>query len=160
VGAALQAAEWRIPALAVSLQTDTRYHFHYGEVDWTAAAHFARQFAERLLRQAMPDDVHVLNVVVPDDATPATPVRITRLARQPYFNTVVEAPTAASRIGDVRFGVMIDPLRLEPDTDIHAIVSDRIVSVTPLSLDLTSRVDRAALGTLLLGDGGEGLTRS
>ena len=159
VGAALQAAERRIPALAVSLQTDHRYHFQYGAVDWPAAAHFTRLFAERMLRQALPADVHVLNVVVPEHATARTPSRITRLARQSYFDTVLETPSATSRIGDGHFGVHIDADRLEPDSDIYALVHDGVVSVTPLSLDLTSRVDRAALGTLLL-DGGGGPIRS
>jgi 5'-nucleotidase len=30
---------------------------------------------------------------------------------------------------------------LEPDSDIYALVVDRVVAVTPLSLDLTSRAD-------------------
>ena len=48
VGAALQAAELGIPALAVSLETDQAYHFHHGEdVAWDAAAHFTRFFARR-----------------------------------------------------------------------------------------------------------------
>ena len=37
----------------------------------------------------------------------------------------------------------------EPDSDIHALLVDRVVSVTPLSLDLTSRVAFEKLGALL-----------
>ncbi len=36
-----------------------------------------------------------------------------------------------------------------PDTDVYALRSQRIVSVSPLSLDLTSRVDFAELDRLL-----------
>ena len=38
---------------------------------------------------------------------------------------------------------------LEPDSDVHAIAVDRVVAVTPLTLDLTSRVELAALQALL-----------
>jgi broad specificity polyphosphatase/5'/3'-nucleotidase SurE len=36
-----------------------------------------------------------------------------------------------------------------PGTDSHAVVNQRIVAVTPLSLDLTSRVDLNQLAQLL-----------
>jgi 5'-nucleotidase len=40
---------------------------------------------------------------------------------------------------------------LELDSDIHALLRERIVSVSPVSLDLTSRADRRALERLLAG---------
>jgi 5'-nucleotidase len=39
----------------------------------------------------------------------------------------------------------MDLATLEPDSDVYALAVDRVVSVTPLSIDLTSRVDLAAL---------------
>jgi 5'-nucleotidase len=42
--------------------------------------------------------------------------------------------------GPLGYRVEIDRERLEPDSDVHALVVDEVVSVTPLSLDLTSRV--------------------
>jgi 5'-nucleotidase len=37
------------------------------------------------------------------------------------------------------------PETLEEDSDVHALRVDRVVSITPLSLDQTSRVDPQAL---------------
>jgi hypothetical protein len=42
----------------------------------------------------------------------------------------------------------VEPERLEADSDVRAMV-DGVVSVTPLSLDITSRVDLATIAALL-----------
>jgi 5'-nucleotidase len=69
VGAALEAASFGVPALAVSLEMDVHYHLsHSDEVDFTAAMHFTRFFAERLLTLSRPHDVDVLKVDVPENA--------------------------------------------------------------------------------------------
>ena len=72
LGAAMEAAADGVPALAASLQTDQKYHrLHSDEIDFSAATHFTRYFAARLLERRMPPDVDVLKLDVPDDATPA-----------------------------------------------------------------------------------------
>jgi 5'-nucleotidase len=112
---------------------------HHGEADWRAAAHFARHFALRLLEQSMPQDVDVLKVDVPDGATLDTPWRLTRLSRQHYVEVVLDEPHAGSALGEGHITVRVDEATLEPDSDIYALVKDHAVSVTPLSLDATSR---------------------
>jgi 5'-nucleotidase len=149
IGAALQGASMGIPALAVSLQTDVSFHYEYGDVDWAGSRHFMRLFAERMLNCRLPEDVDVLNVNVPADANATTPWRLTRLARQSYFYLLKTALGPDVRVGDRKVVIRVDHDRLEPDSDIQAIVNDRVVSATPLSLDLTSRVDRDRFGLLL-----------
>ena len=139
VGAALEGAVHGIPALAISLQMDFSKIHHHGEADWQAAAHFARHFALRLMERAMPQDVDVLKVDVPECASPDTPWRLTRLSRQHYVQVILDEPHPGSALGEGRIAVGVDETTLEPDSDIHALVCDRVVSVTPLSLDATSR---------------------
>ena len=139
VGAAFEGAVHGIPAMAVSLQMDFSRIHHHGEADWRAAAHFARQFALRLLNRPMPLDVDVLKVDVPEGATAETPWRLTRLSRQHYVEVILDEPHPGSRLGEDHIRVRVDDATLEPDSDIHALVRDQIVSVTPLSLDATSR---------------------
>jgi 5'-nucleotidase len=150
VGAAFEAASLGIPALAASLQMHPSAFLHHGEQDWTSARHFLRLFAGKLLAAALPFDVDILKIDIPENATPATPWRLTRLSRQRYFMRVLEEPTLASRLGDGHVAVQVDPDRLEPDSDIHALLNEAAVAVTPLSLDSTSRADfsliRRALG--------------
>jgi len=132
VGAALEGASFGIPSLAVSLQTAPEYHrSHSTEVDFSAAAFFAQKFARLLLDLPRPADVDVLKVEIPEGATPQTPWR------------------DKAHIGYQR---MIEPDRLEPDSDVRALV-EGVISVTPLSLDMTSRVDLSEMARLLQRNG-------
>ncbi len=144
VGAALEAAAEGIPALAVSLETEKQFHMtHSRKVDFTAAAHFTRELASRVLRGNLPDGVGLLNVNVPRDATRETPWRATRASRQSYFRSVV------NRGRFVGYDVHVELESLEVDSDIHAIFVDHLVSVTPLTYDLTARVELPALQRIL-----------
>jgi len=103
----------------------------------------------------MPGDVDVLKVDIPASATPQTPWRITRLSRQRYFQPL---PSGRRHLAEKRrlgYDMVIDYDTLEPDSDIHAVCVDRAVSITPLSLDMTSRVTLDRVGSLLRGPGGE-----
>jgi len=75
VGAALEASSFGIPAIAASQQTRHDLHLTYSnEVDFSAAAHFTRLFGEWLINNRRPDDVEVLKLDVPLNATVDTPV--------------------------------------------------------------------------------------
>ncbi len=151
VGAALQAAEMGIPGLAVSLETDKAYHYNHGAgLHWDAAAHFTRIFAQRMLQAALPFDVDVLKVDVPAEATAQTSWRITRQARQSYYKIVPPAERIApGPLIELDYRIEIDWDCLARDTDVYAFSHDRVVAVTPLSEDLTSRTDLAQLDRLL-----------
>lgn len=150
VGAALEAADEGIPALAVSLETDPQYHYnHSNDVDFGAATHFTRYFAAQLLARQLPADVDVLKVDIPCDATPETPWRITRLSRQRYYRALPSGRRYLAEKRRLGYTAAVDYAALEPDSDVHAVAVDRVVAVTPLTLDLTSRVELATLQALL-----------
>jgi 5'-nucleotidase len=142
VGAAMEGAGNGIPALAVSLETDESDHLSYSTtIDFTAAAYFTAQFGRMLLEQRMPEDVDLLKVDVPCDATPQTPWEVTRLSRKAYFLPVT--PQRATWDQPERVGYRrINEISGEGlDSDVYALRVKRLVSVTPVSLDLTSRVN-------------------
>jgi len=145
VGAALEGAALGFPALAVSLETPPENHLTYSrEVDFSTAAHFTRQFARLLLERALPDDVNVLKVDVPADATPQTPWHITRLSRKRDYRPTRPRRASWSEPGTVGYTQGDPPESHPPDSDVYVVRVLRQVSVTPLSLDLTSRVDLGA----------------
>lgn len=150
VGAVLEGAAFGIPGLAVSLEAPLEYHLSYSEdIDFRAAAFFTRLFAQRLLSVALPPDVDALKVEVPQDATEETPWRLTRVSRQPYFYPV---PGNRTRLADrvpLSYEMRMDLDTLEENSDIFALAQERVVAVSPLSLDLTSRVDFTYLTQLL-----------
>lgn len=152
VGAALEAATLGIPALAVSLETPVSQHFNLSpDVDFTVAGYFTRYFAEKLLKTEMPFDVGVLKVDVPNDATPETPWVVTRQSRERYFYPVPADPGNAQGSRNMSYVVKLDQGEPEPDSDLRVVKIDRKVSVTPLSFDLTARVDLADFTRLLQG---------
>jgi len=140
VGAALEAASYKVPAIAVSKQTDIASHHRYTEQNWDVVAHFLRIFVEKVLAGSMLPDVDILKIDVPDNATEQTHWKLTSLSRTAYYSRTIENPAFDSRICDFQTRIAVDRDNLEPGSDIHALAVERVVSVTPLSIDLTSRV--------------------
>jgi len=149
VGAAIEAASQGIPALAVSKQTDIASHKNYTDQNWDAVIHFLRMFAEKTLRKTLLPDVDVLKIDVPDNADEQTVWKLTSLSRAAYYTKTIENPSVESVIDDFTTQIADDPDAFEPGSDIHALAVERVVSVTPISIDLTSRVDFTELNTLL-----------
>jgi len=150
VGAVLEGAAFGVPGLAVSLEAPLEYHQSYSrDIDFTAAAFFTRLFAQRLLSITLPPDVDALKIEVPRDATRETPWRLTRVSRQPYFYPVPGKRTNLTDKAPLGYEMRLDLNTLEKDSDIFALVQERVVAVSPLSFDLTSRVDLGYLAQLL-----------
>ena len=145
VGAAMEAAARGIPALAASQQMHPDHFMRHEAKDWGASEHFLRLFVRKLVGARLPPDVDLIKLDVPEDATPDTPWRLSRLSRQRYFEMVLDQPGPDSRLRDGRITVIVDQAALEPDSDVHALVRERVVAVTPLSLDATSRADFGAI---------------
>lgn len=150
VGAALEAASLGIPALAMSLETESQYHLSYStEVDFTVAGAFTAFFARLLIERRLPEDVSVLKVDIPSLATLDTPWEITRLSRRIYYEPLRPERGAWDQPGRIGYRIAGDPSLDEPDTDVYALRVRRHISVTPLSLDMTSRVDFKELAEAL-----------
>ncbi|MBW7885314.1 MAG: 5'/3'-nucleotidase SurE [Caldilineaceae bacterium] len=142
IGAALEAASFGIPALAVSRQTHPEHFFnHDADVDFAVAAHFVRRFVTMVLEKGLPAGVDVLKIDVPERATPETPWRWTRVSRRRYFYPVAPQRVSLDHAAPMGFVTRAVPEELEDDSDIRAVVLDHVVSVSPLSGDLTARVD-------------------
>ncbi len=152
IGAALEAASLDIPALAVSQQTPTDLHLTYADIDFGAAAAFARRFGDWLLDHRRPDDVDALKIDIPQGATPETPWRVTRVSRRRVYWPTRPERVALSDIGRMGYEFNTDPTLAEPDSDVYALMVNHVVSVTPISLDMTSRTDLHRLRQMLAGE--------
>ena len=153
VGAALEGAALGVPSMAVSLEADTKYHLSYSEdLSFSVAAEFTYRFARLLLEKEFPADVDVLKVDVPSDATVDTPWQLTHVSRQRYYEPLATERKTWGENGVITYRQAAD-LENEPeDTDVYALRRKRWVSVSPLSLDLTSRVNFDELDDLLRED--------
>lgn len=135
---AIEAASFGIPAVAVSLETATEHHFtHSDAVDFSVAAAFARRVAAHALTHPLPYGSDLLKVDVPSDATLDTPCRLTRLTRQRYYEpAIVTGPDGLPRLSG--YYRHVDATTLEPDSDAQALLIDRVVSVCPMTIDLSA----------------------
>jgi 5'-nucleotidase len=147
VGAAMEAAALGFRSLAVSLETAQEHHLTYSrEIDFSAAAHFTLKFARFLMEKSPFPDVDLLKVDVPGDATPETAWEWTRLAKQRYYDPVAPQRESWSVPGTVGYKEAPDLKEERTDSDVFVLRERRLVSVTPISLDMTSRVDFSELG--------------
>jgi 5'-nucleotidase len=126
VGAAMEAAINRIPAIAVSVVYGGR------EFDFTPAAEFTRVLAPLVLREGLLPGV-MLNVNVPQNW--AGEVRLTKQSSKITRNLLQPGSDPRGRryywLSEQQFSEGI-----EPGTD-HAAIRDGAVSVTPLEVDRT-----------------------
>ena len=127
VAAAMEASILGVPAIAFSLVT--RQDF-----DFTAAARFARQLCRTALASPRPPRM-LLNVNIPAGVEPSGYV-VTRLGKHSYGLDVVEKVDPRGRkyywIGGSEYHH-----EDIPGSDCNAVLRERLVSVTPLMLDLT-----------------------
>ena len=153
VGAAIEAASFGIHAIAVSQQTPKDLHLSYSiDVDFSVAAQITCQFGTWLMEHSvLPDDVDLLKIDVPWGATEETPWRMTRLSRRRVYWPTRPERIALSDSGKLGYHYNTEPTQAEPDSDIYALLVDKVVSVTPMSLDMTSRTDMFRLRQIIEG---------
>jgi 5'-nucleotidase len=155
IGAVMEAAAAGIRALAVSLEMPLEGH-RDGRLtfDFSTGAQFAGRFARILLTADLPQDAAALKVDVPSDATIDTPWELTRLSRTRYYLPEKPKRKWYSNAAQIPYRIVFDAREAEEGSDVYVLHVKRKVSVTPLSLDLTSRVDFTDLEKALRGAGG------
>lgn len=147
IGAAIEGAAMGIPSLAVSLQIENinvEYIRHSRDIDFSAAAYFTQLVAGWMLNAGLPAGVDLIKVDVPNKATPQTAWKITRQAHQRYFRPVLLPATEKGDSSVIMSELITAEQGIQPETDIQALIVERIVSITPLTLDMTAPIDLAA----------------
>lgn len=139
IGAAIEAASYGVPGIAISLQSGFETHFsnEYAEMDWATSAWIARKLAAHVLEHGLPAGTHILNVNVPTSATTQTPIRWTHVSRFNYYTPVEQPQRDFSQPFRLR-ETHDAPSESEPQSDIRAFAIDRVISVTPLTGDMTA----------------------
>ncbi|OQX30109.1 MAG: hypothetical protein B0D92_00215 [Spirochaeta sp. LUC14_002_19_P3] len=141
VGAAIQAAVWGIKAVAVSLEVSHEFHFQYGKVDWSAAVAILRRTVPRLLGSEWPPDVDIIKIDIPGDANSSTPWKMCRQSREPGWWGLTPNAHPESEAGDVN--VHRGPRAGHAwgmEDDGAVLLNERRIAITPLSINMTSRV--------------------
>jgi 5'-nucleotidase len=142
IGAAIEGASHNVPSLAVSLDTHHQYHLsHSKDVDFSAAAHFTKLFAQFYLKNKFDPDVQLIKIEVPAGATSQTPWEIARLSPLRFYHPVKPERESWEEPKSTGYAIADDLERFPHDSDVYVMLKKEHVAVTPLSLDMTSRVD-------------------
>jgi 5'-nucleotidase len=153
VGAAIEAASLGVPALAVSMQTGREHHFSLSQdIDFSIAGFFTQKYARKMLGSSLHEDVDVLKLDIPQNATTQTPCVLTKQSRARYYVPIPAKRESLSDRGPVGYEIRYDEEDYEEGTDTYVLLVENKVSVTPLSFDLTSRTDFKRLARLFSED--------
>ncbi|MHC1595178.1 MAG: 5'/3'-nucleotidase SurE [Methanotrichaceae archaeon] len=151
IGAALEAASYGIPAIAASIQVvdqgdkfDSKNDHRY---EFDVAVKIVRRIVRNVLEEGLPRDVDILNVNVPVNATEDTEIVITRLARKIFKTAVHERTDPRGRPYYWIGGELVQTER--EGTDVWAVYQEGKISITPLTIDNTARVDLGAISKLV-----------
>ncbi len=102
-------------------------------------ARLAAMITEWLVKKGLPEGVDLLNVNFPYKISEDTPVRITRLARMKFENYVLERIDTRGNPYYWLGGNPVPVTEKDRGTDLYALMVERAVSITPISLDLSVR---------------------
>ena len=151
IGAALEAASYGIPAIAASIQVidegdkfDDHRTYSY---DFEVGIKFVNRIARNVINKGLPEGVDLLNINIPRHATMDTEIEITRLARKIFLTGVEKRLDPRGR---PYYWINGDLVRdAEEGTDVKAVMKKGHISITPLSLDSTARIDFGEIRGLL-----------
>jgi 5'-nucleotidase len=142
VGAALEGAFNQIPSLAISIETPLELHLSYSkEVNFRTAGHFTKYFGQILLDGKLDERVQILKVDLPADANEETPWEITRLSNVRYYLPNVEPRKDWNQPVQMSYRTEEDLSLFPEDSDVYTVLKKRLISVTPMQMDLTAPVD-------------------
>jgi len=136
LGAAMEAAIHRVPAIAVSYckqkisdQKTDKARITTEELELTAS--LAQKIVEFVLEEGMPEGVDILSINVPEKAT-CRRVRVTSLSYVGYSD-IYSKEEKGYRIAQWRLADYGDP---DPETDVYVVKEEGCVSITPIKIRL------------------------
>jgi 5'-nucleotidase len=135
VAAAMEGALLNVPSIAFSLATRKHFEFEH-------AAVFARSLVKAAVATALPRRM-LLNVNLPAYG-PITGYQVTRLGQHSYGADVVEKEDPRGRKYYWIGGTGYEHVK-EHGTDVTCVHDDRMVSISPMMLDLTDLQSLEAL---------------
>ena len=110
-------------------------------MDWEVSKKTLKDISTEVLKNGFLDRVSILNINVPKGATINTDVRITKQARCNYstFKKPETRDYSMSYILKSQLDVDID--KIAKNSDVYANYFDKVISITPLTWDLSVDTD-------------------
>ena len=151
IGAALEAADKGIHSVAISLEIPGNQYDKYDtNIDFSTSLHFTRLFATKLIGIEWPADIDIFKIEIPASANNQSAWSLTFLDRFSYYSSKINLMDAKnnSRIQVTHTASKGKFSKI--GSDAHALAQG-IISITPLSLDQTSRANFSKMQNMLNG---------
>ena len=148
IGAAIEAAMDGVPAVAFSFEVPSlkeAMEERSTGIDYQGARSMVRRLTHCILESGLPQNVNLFSVCIPSRVDPKTELEFTCLAPPLYKKEVVKG---TDPYGNPYYWISIsmgEGSVGEPDTDVHCLFEKKRISITPLSLDATARVEKEKL---------------
>ncbi|WP_455645955.1 5'/3'-nucleotidase SurE [Methanosphaera sp.] len=141
LGATFEAASFKIPTIAVSLQVireDLKFKDGVMEIDFTHAERILRKFAKKVIEHGMPEGVSVLNLNMP--VNPVSDDIVQASLAEKMYSTDVEK--RVDPYGHPYYWIIGDLIgEDEIGSDVHTLRVLNKPVVTPISTDMGMDVD-------------------
>ena len=140
LGAALEAASFSIPTIAISLEVtrdDIKFENGAVEIDFDFAGKMLKKLSKIILKKGLPEGIDLLNVNIP-----ATPVdeefEVARLGKRMYVPVI---DTREDPRGKPYYWIGGEPYESdEPGSDGYELRRAQKTTITPLTIDLTGDI--------------------
>lgn len=141
VGAAMESASHGIPSIAVSLDTPKQYHLSQStDISFDEAAKITKFFATQILK-SRPSNYDLLKIDIPEKATGNSEWEITSLSPYRYYRPTKPDRESWAEPGTTGYVISEDLEKFPENSDVYTVLAKNKVSVTPISLDMTAKID-------------------
>ncbi len=147
---ALEAASHGIPAIAASVQVvEERFKFeeNLSPSNFDVPKKVVNSIASKVLGKGLPENVDLLNINFPASISKDTEIEITHLAKKVYSTKAEKRQDPRGRTYYWIDGELIR--EAEKGSDVHAVLKKGNISITPLTLDSTARIDLKKIEDLI-----------
>ncbi|MHA1976602.1 MAG: 5'/3'-nucleotidase SurE [Candidatus Hodarchaeales archaeon] len=138
-GAALEGGILGIPSIAFSLELPDDELFEKSpdsSATFKIAASRAKEIVSYVISHSFPDPVKVLNVNFPNTIDGNTKIKIVKLCPVKYIDKAIEALDPRNIPVYWLWGQVQD--NLPKDTDSYVLINEKLITISPISLDLGS----------------------
>lgn len=143
IGAAFEAYSYDVPSVAVSREAhlSIQHSSDYQEMNWEVSKKVTADIVSEVLINGLPKKVSILNINVPDEATNSTEIRITKQSNLNYGVFVKPEIRDFDKGYRLKSKFNVDINKTEKNSDMYAFYSDKVITVTPLTWDLSINAD-------------------
>ncbi|MCC7554063.1 MAG: 5'/3'-nucleotidase SurE [Methanobacteriaceae archaeon] len=140
VGAAIEAASYGIPSIAVSLQVnrgDIKFENDFIDIDFKFAKKILRKVTKNVISKKLPENVDLINLNIP--AKPKSEkIKIVKLGKRMYSPII---KTRSDPRGKPYYWIDGIPYNKDDEnTDGYCLINEGISTLTPISIDNTSNI--------------------